>query len=95
MTPGGRVAVVEDDEALLDQLTWALRGHFEILGARNADEGRALLDQDPEVFLIDLRLPPSNEAEEGLALLRSIRQARPDATVVVMSGETDRRWALK
>ncbi len=95
MTAGGRVAVVEDDEALLDQLTWALRGHFEVLGARNADEGRALLDQDPEVFLIDLRLPPSNEAEEGLALLRSIRQARPDATVVVMSGETDRRWALK
>jgi DNA-binding NtrC family response regulator len=95
VTAGGRVAVVEDDEALLDQLTWALRGHFEVLGARNADEGRALLDQDPEVFLIDLRLPPSNEAEEGLALLRSIRQARPDATVVVMSGETDRRWALK
>lgn len=95
MTAAGRVAVVEDDAALLDQLDWALRGHFEVLAARNADEGRALLDQEPEVFLVDLRLPPSNEAEEGLALIRSIRQARPDATIVVMSGETDRRWALK
>jgi DNA-binding NtrC family response regulator len=95
VTAGGRVAVVEDDAALLDQLTWALRGHFEVFGARSSGEARALLEQDPEVFLIDLRLPPSNEAEEGLALLRSIRQSRPDATVVVMSGETDRRWALK
>jgi DNA-binding NtrC family response regulator len=95
VTTGGRVAIVEDDAALLDQLTWALQGHFEVLGARNAAEGRALLEQEPDVLLIDLRLPPSNEAEEGLALLRSVRLARPDATVVVMSGETDRRWALR
>lgn len=95
MTAVGRVAIVEDDEILLSQLTLALEGQFEVLGARSATEGRALFDEDPDVYLVDLRLPPSHEVEEGLSLVRAIRQARPDATVVVMSGESERRWALK
>ncbi len=95
MTPEGRVAIVDDDPELLDQLAWTLRAEFEVLEARDAVAGAALLEREPDVFLVDLTMPPSNRPDEGLALVRTIRERRPDATVVVMTGETDRRWALQ
>ena len=91
----GRLAVVEDDPILLDQLLWALKERFEVHSARDAFEGLKLAERDPDVYLLDLRLPPSGEAEEGLRLLQAIRQRQPDATVVVMTAEAERRWAHK
>ena len=94
MTPGeGRLAIVEDDRALLDQLVWSLKGTFDVVTATDAAAGLALIAKEPDLFLIDLRLPPSNEAEEGLGLLANIRSKRPDAAVVVMTGEGDRTYA--
>jgi len=91
----GRLAVVEDDPLLRDQLVWALKEKFEVLSAGDAAEGLKLAELEPDVYLLDLRLPPSGEAEEGLRLLQAIRQRQPDATVVVMTAEAERRWALK
>jgi DNA-binding NtrC family response regulator len=91
----GRLVVVEDDPLLLDQLVWALKGRFEVHSGRDAAEGLKLTELEPDVYLLDLRLPPSGEAEEGLGLLQAIRQRQPDATVVVMTAEAERRWALK
>ena len=90
-----RVLIVEDDPFLLEQLTWALKGKFAVTGARDATEGRARLASEPDVYLFDLRLPPSRTVEEGLGLLAEARRIDPEATVVVMSGETDRREALR
>ena len=92
--PLGRVLVVEDDPILLDQLTWALKGSFDVVGAKDADAGRALLGSEPDLFLFDLRLPPTGRVEEGFALLEETRRRNPDATVVMMSGESDRSAAL-
>jgi DNA-binding NtrC family response regulator len=91
----GRLAIVEDDRLLLDQLVFALKGAFDVVTAPDAVAGLALVAREPDLFLIDLRLPPSREAEEGLGLLAAIRSKRPEAAVVVMTGETDRRYALK
>ena len=91
----GRLAVVDDDPILLDQLTWALKARFELFTAPDAVKGLALAEQDPDVFLLDLRLPPSNEAEEGLRLVAEVHQRRPEASIVVMTGEADRRLAQK
>jgi DNA-binding NtrC family response regulator len=92
--PAGRIAVVEDDAELLAQLVFALRKEFEVSTARDAVEGRALLEKEPDLCLFDLRLPPSGRVEEGLELLREARRRDPDATVIVMSGEKDREAAL-
>jgi DNA-binding NtrC family response regulator len=91
----GRLAIVEDDPLLLDQLVWSLKSTFEIVKALDCTAGLALADKEPDIFLIDLRLPPSNQPEEGLALLSALRKKRPDAVVVVMTGETERKHALK
>jgi len=91
----GTIVVVEDDPQLLEQLTWALKGHFEIRGARDAVRGRALCESDPDLYLFDLRLPPSGTIEEGLNLLQDVRRRDPEATVVMMSGEKDRQGVLR
>ena len=93
--PLGRIVVVEDDPELLDQLKWSLKGSFEVSAASDARYGRALCDSEPDLYLFDLRLPPSGTVEEGLNLLRHVRERDPDATVVIMSGEPDRAAALK
>jgi len=91
----GRVAIVEDDRALLDQMRWALKSEWQVSAAEDATTGLDLLAENPDLFLIDLRLPPSHEPQEGLNLLRSIRERRSDLPVVVMTGERERTFALK
>jgi DNA-binding NtrC family response regulator len=93
--PLGRILIVEDDPFLLQQLTWALKARFAVSSARDATEGRALCDSEPDLYLFDMRLPPSNQLEEGLELLRHARRRDPEATVVMMSGEGEREHAFK
>ena len=95
MTAEGRIAIVDDDAILLDQLRWALKGKFDVVSAGNAVDGVALIESSPDCFLIDLRLPPSNQPQEGLDLLRRIRERSPGIPVVVMTGEKERKYALK
>jgi DNA-binding NtrC family response regulator len=93
--PAGRLAIVEDDRPLLEQLVFALKGTFDVVTAPDAVAGLALLARAPDLFLIDLRLPPSREPQEGLDLLAAIRAKRPGAVVVVMTGEADRTYARR
>ncbi len=93
--PVGRLVIVEDDQFLLEQLTWALKGKFSVASARDATQGRALCDSEPDLYLFDLRLPPSNQVHEGLDLLRHVRRRDAEATVVMMSGEGERARALE
>ncbi|HYK42748.1 MAG TPA: sigma-54 dependent transcriptional regulator [Thermoanaerobaculia bacterium] len=91
----GTILVVEDDPFLLEQLKWTLKGGFEVRAAHDATEGRALLSPEPDLYLFDLRLPPSGQVEEGFGLLSEAKRRNPDATVIVMSGEEDREPALR
>jgi DNA-binding NtrC family response regulator len=96
-SPGapGTIVIVEDDPVLLDQLTWALKGKFDVISAGDAVQARPLCESDPDLFLFDLRLPPSGQIEEGLNLLQAVRHRNPDATVIMMSGEEDRHGVLR
>ena len=93
--PPGSIVIVEDDPQLLDQLKWSLKELFDVRGAQDAVSGRALCNSDPDLYLFDLRLPPSGTAEEGLNLLQEVRRRDPEATVVMMSGEKDRQAVLR
>ncbi|MEP6995111.1 MAG: sigma-54 dependent transcriptional regulator, partial [Acidobacteriota bacterium] len=91
----GQIVIVEDDPVLLEQLTWALKGKFSVSAARDATHGRMLCESDPDLYLFDMRLPPSNQVQEGLELLRHVRRRDAEATVVMMSGEGERADALR
>jgi two-component system response regulator HydG len=91
----GRVLLVEDDPLLRDQLVWALKPDFDVEGAGDAVVARQRLDEAFDLYLFDLRLPPSGAVEEGLSLLAEARRRDPDATVVMMSGEGERALAVR
>jgi DNA-binding NarL/FixJ family response regulator len=54
----------------------------------------ALSDADPDVLLMDIRMPPTN-TDEGIALAVELRAARPDLGVVILSQYAEPLYATK
>jgi DNA-binding NarL/FixJ family response regulator len=84
-----RVLLVDDHRLILAGIKAALEkaGEIEVVG--EAVEGKQVLrlihHTNPDVVLLDLRLPDMN----GLACLDGIRQSYPDVKVVVLSAFSD------
>ena len=89
--------IVEDDEDIRAQMTWALASEYEVLGAgdRTAAAG-AFTASRPAATLLDLGLPPRpNDPEEGLAALSALLALDPLAKVIVVSGQGDKQNARR
>jgi two-component system response regulator RstA len=85
-----RVLLVDDNAQLLDfyKLVLEQAGHQVWTAETCGDAVRLLVETDPEIVIIDLRMP---ELEDGLSLIRTVRgHARPagerPVKVVVISG---------
>jgi DNA-binding response OmpR family regulator len=87
-----RVLVVEDEEALGAGLVGVLAAErYEVRWARSAGDARLMLaDAEPDLVLLDLGLPDA----DGLDLCREIRDAHPQAVVVVVTARTDEADAV-
>ncbi|MBI3682920.1 MAG: response regulator [Acidobacteria bacterium] len=82
-----RLLLVDDDGDQLEvrRLLLEHSGHA-VLSAGSAAEAMHLVDHEAlELIVMDLRLP---RTEDGLALIRHIRQQTPAARIVVLSGWT-------
>jgi two-component system NtrC family response regulator len=92
----GTLLIVEDDSGLQKQLRWSFED-YEVAVA--GDQGAALAELAkvrPQVVMLDLGLPPDPDGPSaGLAILQAILQAAPTTKVIMMSGQTDRAYALK
>ncbi|WP_405003522.1 response regulator transcription factor [Kitasatospora purpeofusca] len=90
-----RVVLAEDLFLLRDGLIRTLREHgFEVVAAvdNGPDLRRALHEQEPDVAVVDVRLPPSF-TDEGLRAALEARGARPGLPVLVLSQYVDRLYA--
>jgi len=94
--PEQDLLLVEDDPGLGKQLRWAL-DDFNVHLAEDRETALNLMrEEDPAVVVLDLGLPPDpNGATEGLATLESILALRPNAKVIVSSGNEDRANAVE
>jgi two-component system, NtrC family, response regulator len=92
-----KLLVVEDDEAIRTQLTYALREEYTLAFAE--DQAAALArvgEMAPELVTLDLGLPPRPDtAEEGLKTLEAILASAPATKVLVVTGNEDRENALR
>jgi len=68
-----RLLIIEDDEDIRTQLTYALQDEYDVSVAGDRASAAAAVQHDhPEIVTLDLGLPPSpDSAEEGLRALES------------------------
>ncbi len=91
------VLIVEDDEATRKQLEWALRDEFDVLTAEDSAGAVAIAsERTPCVILLDLGLPPNpTDPEEGLRVLRQIRQCAGTGKIIVCTGYGRREHGVR
>jgi DNA-binding NarL/FixJ family response regulator len=92
-----RVAVADDAVILREGLSRLLaEAGFEVVGL--APDGEALLElvqrTQPDVAIIDIRMPPTH-TDEGLRAAQIIRQQWPAIGILILSQHVNTRYALE
>ena len=81
-----RVLVVEDDPDILDALTFALGGDFDVTAANSGLVAMSLLEREPfDLIVLDLYLP----GVDGEAILSALRAKDIRTPVVLASASRD------
>jgi len=88
-----RILVVDDDEAITQQLYWTLASEYDVVTANDLRTAiRRATFYKPDISILDLQMPPDNDAPTmGLQLLEFIKGHLPNSKVLIMSSndETD------
>ncbi|MFE9925279.1 response regulator [Streptomyces sp. NPDC005774] len=90
-----RVVLAEDLFLLRDGLVRLLEAHdFEIVAAVESgpELSHALAELDPDVAVVDVRLPPTH-TDEGLQCALEARRRRPGLPVLVLSQHVEQLYA--
>ena len=92
-----KLLIVEDEKAIREQLTRALRDDFTLCFAEGRAEAlSALACEQPAVVSLDLGLPPHPESSEyGLETLEQIMKSAPATKVVVLGDNAGRDSAIR
>ena len=90
-----RVVIVEDSGLLRDALTRLLSDFdIEVVAAVPTAEGlrRAAEEHAPDVFVVDVRLPPTF-TDEGVRAAADLRTRDPEAKALLLSQAVEERYA--
>ena len=92
-----RILIVDDDEAITQQLFWTLSDDYDVVTANDLQSAvRRARIYEPAVSILDLHLPPEAESPEvGLQILEYLKTHLPESKVVVITSAngTDMRKA--
>ena len=82
-----RIMIVDDDEAITQQLFWTLSDDYDVVTANDLPSAvRRATIYEPAVSILDLHLPPESESPEvGLRILEYLKTHLPDSKVVVIT----------
>jgi DNA-binding NarL/FixJ family response regulator len=95
-TPPLRVVLADDAVLLREGIASLLQGRgFDVVGqsANAADLMLKVRSYDPDVAIIDIKMPPS-QTDEGLRAAKEIREKHPDTSVLVLSQYVEEGYAL-
>lgn len=92
-----RIVIAEDEPLLREGLALLLRAEgLDVVGT--AGDGPALLealeDHEPDVAIVDVRMPPTH-TDEGIVAAVEARRRRPDLAVLVLSAYVEQAFATE
>ena len=84
MTGKNRILIVDDDETVRRSYLRSLESiSCQVAAASDGEEALQSMEQKPfDVVLLDMRMP----GQDGLAVLRTIKQKWPESEVVIITG---------
>ncbi len=82
-----RVLIVDDDEAITQQLFWTLCDEYDVVTAHDLQTAvRRVTVYEPDVAIIDLCFSPaSGSPDVGLRILEYVKAHAPQARVVIIT----------
>jgi len=88
-----RILIVEDERTALRALKLILEDEgYSVLEAARGEEGLQIaLREEPELILLDIRLPDV----DGITILQRLRAGHSDAAVIIMTAETSSVNAIR
>ena len=91
-----KVALAEDGFLIREAIVTLLKQRFDVVAVcDNADDlMTAVAEQDVDVVVTDIRMPPT-KSDEGIRAALSIRDTNPDVGVVVLSQYVEADYALR
>ena len=92
-----RVVIAEDLALLRDGLTRLLRDNgFEVVAAVQDGDGliHAVMLEEPDIAIVDIRLPPTFR-DEGLRAALEARRRRPETAILVVSQYVEHTYATE
>ena len=88
-----KILIGDDESLILDILERFLKEKgYQVSCARDGEEVLKKVEEyHPHLVLLDLNMPK----QDGLQILRQIKEKRPEIGVIIVSGNQDREIALK
>ena len=82
-----RILIVDDDEAITQQLFWTLSDDYDVVTANDLPSAvRRATVYEPTISILDLHLPPETGSPEvGLRILEYLKAHLPETKVLVMT----------
>ncbi len=88
-----KILLVDDEEGIRKVLGISLSDSgYQVFTAKSGEEALHIFkDQDPPIVLTDIKMP----GMDGIELLRKMKQANPDAEVIMITGHGDMELAIQ
>ena len=81
-----RVLIVDDDEAITQQLFWTLSEDYDVVTANDMQTAiRRATVYAPSVAILDLNFPPDDSPVIGLRILEYLKSHIPNSRVLVVT----------
>lgn len=91
-----KILIVDDEEGIRTQLSWALKDEYDTILASNADEALALARKEkPDLVTLDVALSTYEHEKDGLDILEDLLQIDPLLKVIVITGHGEQVNALR
>jgi two-component system NtrC family response regulator len=91
-----KILIVDDEEGIRTQLSWALQDEYKILLASNAEQALELARKEtPDLVTLDVALSPYEHEKDGLDILEDLLQIDPLLKVIVITGHGEEENALR